>query len=86
MNKYNTLLTLHEMALKPLGGQPNGDYWLALQRSTLVTPINIKRGLELTPGQLFKAQKDTRPPRQRVKKAIYKVCVAGIDRQVNTGR
>lgn len=58
------------MALKTLGGQTKGDYWLALQRSTLATPINIKSGLELTSGQLFKSQKDIRSPLAR-RRTIY---------------
>ena len=71
MAKKNKIpLTLHDRALEALGGQPKGLYWLALKNSITDTPINITNGLELTPGQLFKAQKDIRSPLAR-RRTIY---------------
>ena len=62
---------ISNMASEALGRQPKGLYWLALQNSISATPINIKSVLDLTPGELFKAQKDIRRPLARVRRPIY---------------
>ena len=70
MAKKNKIpLTLHDMALEALGGQPKGLYWLAFQNSITATPIKNSRKA-LTPGELFEMQKDTRKPLAR-RRTIY---------------
>lgn len=66
-----TIRNISNMTLEALGRQPKGLYWLALQNSISATPINIKSVLELTPGELFRGQKDIRRPLARVRKPIY---------------